>query len=621
MLTPHKPVVSKDWLIFAGLLLLLAAMLAISLLAGRVWLPAAEVWRGLWAPRGDLAAAIVTQLRLPRAVLALEVGAALGLSGAALQGVTRNPLAEPGLLGVSSGAALGAVIAIYFGLAGHIAAAAPMAGLTGALLASLLTFALGSGGGTITLVLAGAAVSALAAAGISLALNLAPNPYAAYEIMTWLLGSLSDRSWADVVLISPFIILGAALLFASARALNALALGEEQARSLGINLRTLYALAIFGTALSVGAATAVTGAIGFIGLVAPHLVRPLVGYHPSRVLAPAALTGALLLLIADVATRVIPVGSELKLGVLTSLIGTPFFFWLVVRLRKVAPLLVLAALGPALMWPGGARAAASEPAAAGPQHVMSLSMCTDDLLLELLPPERIASVTYYARRPGNSRVWPQAARVAVNSGTAEEVLAAHPDLVLAGTYTTPATRRLLHAFNFALLEVPPANDFDEIRQITRRVAHELKRDAAAESLIASMDATLRSLSQTGPERELRVAGWGDGGSIPGRGTLFDAILRAAGGVNVAPSDSTRSYTSFDVEQLLAVRPDVIAYPSDIGDTPGRNTDVALHPLLMKMYAGKRVPYPSALYSCGTPASAQAAVWLREKLESAMGTGS
>jgi iron complex transport system permease protein len=327
----------KDWTIIVGMLVLLAGMFAISLLAGRVWLPVADVLHGLSAPNGDLAAAIVTQLRLPRAVLALEAGAVLGLSGAVLQGVTRNPLAEPGLLGVSAGAALGAVLAIYFGVARHFAPAAPMAGLAGALLASMLTFALGSGGGTITLVLAGAAVSALAAAGISLALNLAPNPYAAYEIMTWLMGSLADRSWFDVILVSPFIMLGAAMLLASARALDALALGEAQARSLGVDLRVLYLLAVFGTALSVGASTAVTGAIGFIGLVAPHLVRPLVGSQPSRVLKPAALAGALLLLIADVATRLIQINGELKLGVLTSLIGTPFFFWLVVRLRKLAP--------------------------------------------------------------------------------------------------------------------------------------------------------------------------------------------------------------------------------------------------------------------------------------------
>jgi iron complex transport system permease protein len=318
-------------------LLLLGAMFLVSLLAGRVWLPAGDVWHGLWSPDENLAATIVTQLRLPRAVLALEVGAALGLAGAVLQGVTRNPLAEPGLLGVSAGAALGAVIAVYFGLATHFMAAAPLLGLIGALLASMLTFAIGRGGGTITLVLAGAAVSALAAAGISLALNLAPNPYAAYEIMTWLMGSLADRSWVHVLLVTPFIVLGAAMLSFTARALDALALGETQAQSLGINLQRLYVLAVFGTALAIGAATAVTGIIGFIGLVAPHVVRPLVGHQPSRVLLPAALSGALLLLLADVATRLIHAGGEMKLGVLTSLIGTPFFFWLVVRLRKLAP--------------------------------------------------------------------------------------------------------------------------------------------------------------------------------------------------------------------------------------------------------------------------------------------
>jgi iron complex transport system permease protein len=327
----------RDWLISGALLLLLGAMFLISLLAGRVWLPAGDVWRGLWSPDANLASTIVTQLRLPRAVLALEVGAALGLSGAVLQGVTRNPLAEPGLLGVSAGAALGAVIAVYFGMATYFMAAAPLLGLVGALLASMLTFALGRGGGTITLVLAGAAVSALAAAGISLSLNLAPNPYAAYEIMTWLMGSLADRSWVHVFLVTPFILLGSAMLLFTARALDALALGETQARSLGINLQRLYVLAVFGTALAIGASTAVTGIIGFIGLVAPHLVRPLVGHQPSRVLLPAALCGALLLLFADVATRLTHVGTEMKLGVLTSLIGTPFFFWLVVRLRKMAP--------------------------------------------------------------------------------------------------------------------------------------------------------------------------------------------------------------------------------------------------------------------------------------------
>jgi iron complex transport system permease protein len=324
-------------MINVALLLLLAATFVISLLAGRVWLPVGEVWDGLWSEDANLAATIVTQLRLPRAVLALEVGGALGIAGAALQGLTRNPLAEPGLLGVSAGAALGAVIAVYFGFATHFTAAAPLLGLVGALLASAVTFALGRGGGTITLVLAGAAVSALAAAGIALALNLAPNPYAAFEIMTWLMGSLADRSWDHVFLVTPFILMGCAMLLFTARGVDALTLGEAQAHSLGINIGRLYFLAVFGTALAIGASTAVTGVVGFIGLIAPHLVRPLLGHQPSRILFPAALSGALLLLLADIATRLIHVGTELKLGVLTSLIGTPFFFWLVVRLRRTAP--------------------------------------------------------------------------------------------------------------------------------------------------------------------------------------------------------------------------------------------------------------------------------------------
>ncbi|MGH8327525.1 MAG: FecCD family ABC transporter permease [Steroidobacteraceae bacterium] len=337
----ERPPVSRTLLVSGLIVLLIVPITAVSLLAGEVWLSPAAVWHGLWSPAphlaAHLAALIVIQLRLPRAVLALLVGAVLGLSGAVMQGVTRNPLAEPGLLGVSPGAALGAVIVIYFGVAQEFAAAAPFAGLAGALIACGLTFALGRGGGSIALVLAGAAVSGLAAAGIALALNLAPNPYAADEIMSWLLGSLAHHSWADVMLILPFVVVGTVMLAATARSIDALALGEAQAQSLGINLQRLHMLTLLGTALAVGAVTAVAGAIGFIGLVAPHLVRPLVGHQPSRVLLPAALLGALLLLCADIATRMIHIGPELKVGVFTTLIGTPFFFWLVVRLRKVAP--------------------------------------------------------------------------------------------------------------------------------------------------------------------------------------------------------------------------------------------------------------------------------------------
>jgi iron complex transport system permease protein len=316
-----------------GLALLVAAAFVLSLLAGRVWLPPQEILN----THNDLARLIVTDLRLPRTVLALLVGASLGLSGAVLQGLTRNPLAEPGLLGVSTGAALGAVLAIYFGVTLIAGVGGPLLGLVGALAACALTFGLGQGGGTITLVLAGAAVSSLTAAGIALALNFAPNPYAAYEIMNWLLGSLADKSWSQVWLILPFVLVGGALLATTGRALDALSLGETQAESLGINLTRLRIAAIAGTALAVGAATSVTGAIGFIGLVAPHLARPFVGHQPSRILLPATLGGALLLLIADIAARLIHLGPELKLGVFTSLVGTPFFFWLVWKLKRTSP--------------------------------------------------------------------------------------------------------------------------------------------------------------------------------------------------------------------------------------------------------------------------------------------
>jgi iron complex transport system permease protein len=209
-------------------------------------------------------------------------------------------------------------------------------GMMGGLAACALTFALGRGG-TVALVLAGAAVSSLTAAGIALALNFAPNPYAAYEIMSWLLGSIADKSWNQVLLVLPFAVAGCLLLALTGRGLDALSLGEAQAQSLGIDPRRLGALTVAGTALAVGAVTSVTGAIGFIGLVAPHLVRPFVDYAPRKVLLPAALAGAVLLLGSDIAARLIHTNPELRLGVFTSLLGTPFFFWLVVRIRKVAP--------------------------------------------------------------------------------------------------------------------------------------------------------------------------------------------------------------------------------------------------------------------------------------------
>jgi iron complex transport system substrate-binding protein len=254
-----------------------------------------------------------------------------------------------------------------------------------------------------------------------------------------------------------------------------------------------------------------------------------------------------------------------------------------------------------------------------PQHVMSLSMCTDAMLLDLLPPSRIAAITFLSRDPNNSFLWPQAAKVPITYGSAEEVLADRPDFVLAGTYTTPATRMLIKKIGIPMLEVPAANNFAEIRASTRSVAHALGEDALGEALIAKMDVTLQALAATKPQRMIRVAGWNGGGSVPGRGTLFDAILTAAGGVNVASSDGEGD-GSFDLEQLLEARPDVLAYGSDTSAAPSLHSDEALHPLLLKLYAGRRISYPSALYSCGVVESADAAVALRASLLKALPRG-
>jgi iron complex transport system permease protein len=319
----------------AGLCLL--GVLAASIASGSVWLTPSQVLHVFGPNPEDLARLIVLELRLPRAVLGLAIGGTLGLCGAVLQGLLRNPLADPALLGVSSGAALGAVIALYFGLSAEFAYAAPVLGLVGATGAAMLTFLFGRGG-TLSLILAGAAVSGLCGAGLSLALNLAPNPSGAYEIMTWLMGSLTDSSWDHVKLAAPFIIVGSVILASTARSLDALSLGEAQAESLGIDLDRLRLTILIGVALCVGGATSVAGAIGFVGLISPHLVRPFVGHQPSRTLLPSALFGAALLLGADVGSRLLRYhGAEIKLGVFTALVGTPFFFWLVVRLRRTAP--------------------------------------------------------------------------------------------------------------------------------------------------------------------------------------------------------------------------------------------------------------------------------------------
>jgi iron complex transport system permease protein len=321
--------------VLAGLALAVAALFAASLLVGPAALPPLESLDALITGRGEATALVMREIRLPRALLGLLIGAGLGMSGAALQGYLRNPLAEPGLLGISGAAALGAVLALYTGLSQHAPLALPLMALAGAFAATLLLRALaGNSASSITLILAGIALSSLTAALTSLVLNLSPNPFAAAEIIHWLLGSLADRSMVHVWLSAPFILVGLALLARLGRALDALTLGEDAAASLGTDLARTRLIAVAGTALAVGAGVAVAGAIGFVGLVVPHLLRPLVGAMPSRLLPAAALGGAALVLLADVAVRLIAPDRDLKLGVLTALVGAPFFFWLVWRNRR-----------------------------------------------------------------------------------------------------------------------------------------------------------------------------------------------------------------------------------------------------------------------------------------------
>jgi iron complex transport system permease protein len=287
---------------------------------------------GLGGP--ELSSIVLTQIRLPRTLLALLVGGTLGLCGAALQGLLRNPLAEPGLLGASSGAAFGAVLVFYFGIAGADSLMLPMGAVAGSLAALAALYALaGQRSDFLTIVLAGIAINAFAAALTSLALNFAPSPYAALEILFWMLGSLADRSLVHVALALPLMVPGWLLVAAAARGLDALTLGEETAASLGFDPRRTQWLVITGTALAVGGAVAVTGVVGFVGLVVPHLLRGRVGHFPSRLLLPSFLGGAALAVLADVLIRLMPPGPELKLGVVTALLGAPFFLNLIMRAR------------------------------------------------------------------------------------------------------------------------------------------------------------------------------------------------------------------------------------------------------------------------------------------------
>jgi iron complex transport system permease protein len=316
-----------------GLVLLLSlALLAatvVGLAFGKVWLNPFAAVQEPWQ------ATILWEIRLPRVLLAILVGAVLGLSGAALQGLLRNPLADPAIVGVSACAAFGAVVVLYSGMASLVWFALPLGGMTGAALSVILVYLLaGSRSSLFSLILAGMAVNAFVGAMISLVLNVAANPFAMSEIVYWLLGSFANRSMEDVAIAAPFMALGSAIVLTSGRYLNALSLGEDTAASLGFKGERWRWLVVGGVACAVGAAVSVSGNIGFVGLVVPHLLRPLVGHEPRRLLWVSALGGAILLVLADMLVQGISGRVELKLGVITALIGGPFFLYLIVKTRS-----------------------------------------------------------------------------------------------------------------------------------------------------------------------------------------------------------------------------------------------------------------------------------------------
>lgn len=325
-------------LLIALLAAAMALMFVVALLVGPAKLDVVNSLMALFGHGNRAAVLVMQEIRLPRAILGLTIGATLGLSGAALQGYLRNPLADPGVLGISASASLGAVLALYSGLAAISSVALPLGAMVGAVISVVLIQALaGSYTGTLSLILSGVAVGSFASAATMLALNLSPNPFASLEIVFWMLGSLSDRSMEHVGLAVPFMAVGWVALVASARGLDALTLGGDVAHTLGANVGRVRSLVVIGVAVAVGGATSVAGSIGFVGLVVPHILRPLVGQWPSRLLLASTLGGASLVLAADVAVRMIAPGRDIKIGVLTALIGAPFFVWLVMKTRRQMP--------------------------------------------------------------------------------------------------------------------------------------------------------------------------------------------------------------------------------------------------------------------------------------------
>jgi iron complex transport system permease protein len=303
----------------------LAFAFLLSLTAGKVWIGPAD-----WF--ADTANGwIMAELRLPRAILGASIGAVLGLSGAVLQGYLRNPLADPTVVGVSSTAALGGVIAILIGMTPF-----PLAMLGAAISVVLLVMMAGRSGGPLGFILAGMVLATLSGSLTAFLISVTPNPFAMSEIIAWMMGALTDRTIDDLRLALPFMAIGALILATTARSLDALTLGEDTAKSLGVDPERLKWIIALGIGLGVGASVAVSGVVGFIGLIVPHFVRSMVGERPSATLLPSAIGGAILTLVADSAVRLLPGVGEVRLGIAMAVLGAPFFFLILRRTRSRA---------------------------------------------------------------------------------------------------------------------------------------------------------------------------------------------------------------------------------------------------------------------------------------------
>lgn len=322
---------SERWLI-SLLILASAASLITACFLGSTPMSAARVISAVLGQGSAGDSLVIWQIRLPRALAAFMVGGALGASGAALQGLLRNPLAEPGVLGVSSAAVLGATISLYYGLTAISPWALPVASIMGALIATaIIALAAIRTQSVVTLILIGVGLSSFAGAAMSLLMNFAPNPFSLSDMINWMLGSVSNRSYREIRFAAPFMTIGLIILFATRRGLSALTLGEEAASGLGLNLKVQRISVVLGAGLATGAAVSLAGAIGFVGIVAPHIIRPLVGHDPARSLLPSTLLAGLFLVLADIGVRLLPTQSELKLGVVAAIFGAPAFIWIALQ--------------------------------------------------------------------------------------------------------------------------------------------------------------------------------------------------------------------------------------------------------------------------------------------------